>query len=324
MWRLNRWWEGYRLAVAIQLGKILRERQVDIIESPELHAEPLLHVLLHSQPPLVVRLHSGSRVVAQFEPKDVARSRLEGGFERWLLRRAAQVTSPSEALLKSTPEARDSGRCVVIPNPVDTNHFKPESHATEGESFPRILCVGRPRRLKGFHVFAQAMPRIWEAAPNTHFTFAPAPMGQSGGSPRDAYTNILGSLINDPRVEVIDPVGREHMPELYRSATVCVVPSLWEGFGYVSAEAMACGKAVVASDTGGLAEIIEDGLSGVLVEPGNADDLARAVVGLIRDSEQRARIGAAARTRVVEEFSSDRIAARITGLYQHVIQQHDA
>ena len=49
VWRLNRWWEGYRLAVAIQLRQILRERQIDVIESPELHAEPLLHSVLNSK-----------------------------------------------------------------------------------------------------------------------------------------------------------------------------------------------------------------------------------------------------------------------------------
>jgi glycogen(starch) synthase len=324
LWRLNRWWEGYRFAVASQLGKILRERKIDIIESPELHAEPLLHSLLHSRPPLVVRLHSGSRVVAEFEPDRVNGLRLGVGLERWLLRRAAHVTSPSKALLTATPEACDSKRCTVIPNPVDTDHFKPEFHSSESKSFPKVLCVGRPRFLKGFHVLAQAMPRIWEEAPDTTFTFVPAPMGQTGGSPRDAYGSQLGNLIDDPRVQVIDPVGRELMPEFYRSATVCAVPSLWEGFGYVCAEAMACGKAVVASRTGGLAEIIEDGRSGMLVEPGNAEQLAQAILDLSDDPQRRDQIGMAARQRAVEQFSSAAIASQMAALYFQVIRGQSA
>jgi glycosyltransferase involved in cell wall biosynthesis len=320
VWRLNRWWEGYRLAVAIQLRQILRERQIDIIESPELHAEPLFHSLLYSQPPLIVRLHSGSQVVAKFEPNHANGTRLNTRLERWLLGKAAHVTSPSKALLTLATEASDSKRRTVIPNPVDTDHFKPDFQTHESNSSANVLCVGRPRFLKGFHVLAQAIPRIWEENPETTFTFVPAPMGRSGGSPRDAYGSSLGNLIDDPRVQIVDAVPRERMPEFYRSATVCVVPSLWEGFGYVCVEAMACGKAVVASRTGGLEEIVEDGRSGILVEPGNAEELARAILTLIGDREHRTEIGRAARKRVVEEYSSATVAARMTNLYLQVIQ----
>ena len=320
VWRLNRWWEGYRLAVAIQLRQILRERQIDIIESPELHAEPLLHSLLHSEPPLVVRLHSGSGVVADFEPDQVNGSRLNARLERWLVGKAAQVTSPSKALLTSTLNGRASEHCNVIPNPVDTDHFKPDSHSSQSESSLNVLCVGRPRFLKGFHVLAQAIPKIWKENSETRFTFVPAPMGKTAGSPRAAYAGILGNLIDDPRIQLLDSVGRDRMPDVYRNATVCVVPSLWEGFGYVCAEAMACGIPVVASRTGGLAEIIEDEKSGLLVEPGNAAELARAILSLVRDPERRAQIGAAARNRSVAEFSSTTIAARMTNLYLQVIQ----
>src|SRR6266851_4763192 len=93
LWRLNRWWEGYRLAVAIKLKQILRERKIDLIESPELHAEPLLHSLSHSKPPLVVRLHSGSSVVMNFEPGHKDNARLKRGAESWLVSKAAHITS---------------------------------------------------------------------------------------------------------------------------------------------------------------------------------------------------------------------------------------
>jgi glycogen(starch) synthase len=321
VWRLNHWWEGYRLAVAMQLSKILRERQIDIIESPELHAEPLFHSLLHSKPPLVVRLHSGSRVVANFEPNQANGTKLNARLESWLVGKAARVTSPSKALLTATLNGRASAGCNVIPNPVDTDYFEPDATSSEAKAFPSVLCVGRPRFLKGFHVLAQAIPEVWKETPETRFTFVPAPMGKTGGAPRDAFASSLGNLLDDPRVQVIDSVQRDRMPGFYCSATVCVVPSLWEGFGYVCAEAMACGKPVVASRTGGLAEIIEDGRSGVLVEPGNAEELARAILSLIRDPERRAQIATAARKRVVEEFSSAAIAARMSDLYRQVIQQ---
>ena len=319
-WRLNRWWEGYRLAVAIQLREILRERQIDIIESPELHAEPLFHSILSSRPPLIVRLHSGSEVVANFEAHQANGSKHSARLERWLIGNAAHVTSPSKALLTATAKAKFK-RGTVIPNPVDTTHFKPVSQCDEVDSIPNVLCIGRPRFLKGIHVLADAIPTVWDDVPEATFTFVPAAMGKSGESPADAYREILGKLVDDRRIRIAEPDTRANLPHHYQRATICVVPSLWEGFGYVCVEAMACGVAVVASRTGGLAEIIDDGQSGLLVEPGNWKELAQAVLRLIRNPERRARMGAAARQQVVEQFSSATIAARMTNLYQQVIQQ---
>jgi len=320
LWRLNRWWEGYRLAVALKLRQILREQPIDIIESPELHAETLLHSIASSKPPLVVRLHSGSSLVTRVEPNH-AQAKLNGRAESWLIKKAAHVTSPSQSLRDSLNGERGSRPLTVIPNPVDTEHFKPDSQSTPANSAPNILCVGRPRFLKGIHVLGQAIPKVWQEIPEASFTFVPAPMGKGGGSPRAAYREFLGSLLEDSRIRILDPVSRAQLPEAYRSATVCVVPSLWEGFGYVAAEAMACGAAVIASRIGGLAEIIEDGKSGMLVETENADELAAGILDLVNDGERRSAIGAAARKRIVENFSSPVIAAQMANLYGQLVQE---
>jgi len=324
VWRLNRWWEGYRLAVAIQLKQILRERQIDIIESPELNAEPLLFSTLNSQPPLVVRLHSGSRVVSNVESSLSKQVKLDRRAESWLIRKAAYVTSPSRALRDSLNGERGSRPLTVIPNPVDVDHFKPNSDSIPTESAANILCVGRPRFLKGIHILGEAVPKVWKEIPEALFTFVPAPMGKSGESPRDAYREFLGSLVEDPRIRIMDPVLRPEMPEVYRSATVCVVPSLWEGFGYVAAEAMACGIPVIASRSAGLAEIVEDGRSGILFETANAVELAQAIVNLIKDRARRSEIAVAGRQRIVNEFASPMITSHMAKLYSQIaLEQTD-
>jgi len=319
VWRLNRWWEGYRLAVAIKLREIMRERQIDVLESPELHAEPLLFSTLRSHPPLVIRLHSGSRVLSNFESNLPNQVKLNRQAENWLIRKAAHVTAPSRALRDSLNGERGNRPLTVIPNPVDIDHFKPGSYVSDSGAAPTILCVGRPRLLKGIHVLARAIPQVWNEIPEAAFTFVPAPMGKSGGSPRAAYREFLGELIEDARVRITEPVSRAEMPEVYRGATLCVVPSLWEGFGYVAAEAMACGLPVIASRTSGLAEIVDDGKSGLLFETENSNELARAMIKLIRDGERRLQIGSAARQRIVEEFASSLITANMATLYEQVI-----
>jgi len=331
VWRLNRWWEGYRLAVAIKLRQILSERHVDIIESPELHAETLLYTKLSAKPPLVVRLHSGSRVVSNFESNLSKQAKLNRRAESRLIRKAAYVTSPSRALLDSLNGERGSRPLTVIPNPVDVDHFKPNSdergtsvppgNAAQDARATNILCVGRPRFLKGIHILGQAIPKVWQEIPEALFTFVPAPMGKGGESPRDAYGEFLGSLIEDSRIRILDPVLRAQMPEVYRSATMCVVPSLWEGFGYVAAEAMACGVPVIASRIAGLAEIVEDGRSGILFETANAHELAEAIVNLISDTEQRFAIASAGRKRIVDNFSRPMIAGQMADLYGQVIRK---
>lgn len=321
LWRLNRYWEGYRLAVALQLRRTLRERHVDLIECPELHAETLLHARFRSRPPLVVRLHSGSALVRNFEGDRDANVKTESRLEQQLLKRAMRITSPSAALLSSMSLNGDAARSTVIPNPVDIDHFKPTGAAKTAAEHPKVVCVGRPREIKGIQVLAQAMPLVWQTIPKTRFIFVPAPMGKGGGSPPDAYREFLGDLINDSRVEIRKPVARPAMPALYSEATLCVVPSLWEGFGYVAAEAMACAGTVIASRVGGLAEIVKGGESGILVEPNNPQQLAGAVIGLINDPERCRQIGLAARTRIVQKFSSPVVTARMGSFYEEVVAE---
>jgi len=324
VWRLNRWWEGYRLAVAIKLREIMREREIDVLESPELHAEPLLFSTLHSHPPLVVRLHSGSRVLSGFESNLPNQVKLNRRAENWLIRKATHVTAPSRALRDSLNGERGNRPLTVIPNPVDIDHFKPGLDASDSGAAPNILCVGRPRLLKGIHVLARAIPQVWNEIPEATFTFVPAPMGKSGGSPRSAYQEFLGELIEDPRVRITEPVSRAEMPDIYRDATLCVVPSLWEGFGYVAAEAMACGVPVIASRTSGLAEIVDDGESGLLFETENSNELEQAMVKLIQDDERRSQIASAARQRIVEKFAGALITSQMANLYSQIALEERA
>src|SRR4030095_15827319 len=141
----------------------------------------------------VVRLHSGSEVVGSFEPNYSNGSRHGARLERWLMGNATHVTSPSKALLSATPKANFK-RGTVIPNPVDTDYFTPVSQSLAVDSFPIVLCVGRQRFRKGMHVLARAIPTVWEKVPEATFTFVPASMGKSGGSPAPSYRQTLGGV----------------------------------------------------------------------------------------------------------------------------------
>jgi glycosyltransferase involved in cell wall biosynthesis len=111
----------------------------------------------------------------------------------------------------------------------------------------------------------------------------------------------------------------------YRSAlsaaSLLVLPSEWEAFGIVLAEAMACGTPVVATRVGGAPDVVQDGVTGRLVEYGDVDALAAAMDALLSDDAQRARMGAAGKARAFAEYAWDAVVARTEALYREVARE---
>jgi glycosyltransferase involved in cell wall biosynthesis len=113
-------------------------------------------------------------------------------------------------------------------------------------------------------------------------------------------------------------VPNADLPPYYRAAAVSVIPSLEEGFGIPAAEAMGCEVAVVASDAGGLPEVVEDGVTGLVVPRGDPAALARAIGSLLADPDRRREMGQAGRARALRLFDWDRTAEQFEQLYREV------
>ena len=111
------------------------------------------------------------------------------------------------------------------------------------------------------------------------------------------------------------------MPDLYRLSRLVVMPSLEEPFGLVATEALACGVPVIASNRGGLPEIVKDGRTGMIVDPTNTKALARAIARLLDDEKLRERMGRLGRKDVQNKHSMSLHAQRLVGLYARVCGQ---
>lgn len=111
----------------------------------------------------------------------------------------------------------------------------------------------------------------------------------------------------------------EEVFQLYGVMDAVAVPSLFEGFGLTAAEAMAAGKPVVASDVGGLTELVENGATGILVPPGDSHALALAIIDLLTDHSKRYAMGRAAYERVTENFSMDHYSQSILSVYHNFL-----
>jgi len=113
-------------------------------------------------------------------------------------------------------------------------------------------------------------------------------------------------------------VPNTDLPPYYRAAAVSVIPSLEEGFGIPAAEAMGCEVAVVASDAGGLPEVVENGVTGLVVPRGDAKALATAIGSLLADPQKRRSMGQAGRERALRLFDWDRTAEQFEAIYREL------
>jgi glycosyltransferase involved in cell wall biosynthesis len=178
---------------------------------------------------------------------------------------------------------------------------------------PRIACVGRLVPIKGHETLLRAVAVAMKAVPGLELQIA-------GDGPLEAEIRVLvGSLGLSDAVRFL---GRVSPPQpVYEQAAIVVVPSLGEGFGMVALEAMERGRAVVASDVGGLPEIVVANETGLLVPPGDAEALAAAVVELASDTSRVAAFGLAGRARALSQFTQERCTQRLVGLYRDALSR---
>ncbi|KKD08711.1 glycogen synthase [Streptomyces sp. WM6386] len=260
---------------------------------------------------------------------------LGGGYalsswaERTAIEAADAVIAVSGAMredILACYPALDPARVHVVHNGIDTALYRPD-HGTEAltrigvdPDRPFVLFVGRITRQKGVPHLLRAVRDIDPAAQVVLCAGAPdtpeidrefRELFQELSSVREGVHWIPQML---PRPDVI---------QLLTHAAVFVCPSVYEPLGIVNLEAMACGTPVVASQIGGIPEVVDDGKTGVLVP---VDDdfepaLARALDSVLGDPEGARRMGEAGRERAVGEFGWDAVARRTVRLYEEILKQ---
>lgn len=176
---------------------------------------------------------------------------------------------------------------------------------------PIIGTVGALVPHKGHRHFVAAAARVLRKVPDARFLI----VGE--GDEREA----LEAQIRHLKLEkhVILTGWRPDVLSLHKAFDIFVLSSVTEGLGTPLLDAMACGRPVVASRTGGIDEAVDDGVTGVLVEPHDEPALARAMVALLQDGPARTRMGAAGRRRVEERFSVERMIADTLDAYERVL-----
>lgn len=184
-------------------------------------------------------------------------------------------------------------------NPAD---FRPVSHDGAGS---RLLFVGRLAGVKGLPVLMEAVAIIKRAVPEVVLTLA------GDGPDRAALHDLAKRLDIEANVSFLGYQSQQQVRERMAQTDVFTMASFAEGVPVVLMEAMAAGVPVVATQIAGIPELVEDGVSGYLVPPGEAGAVADRAAQLLSDPARRARMGAAGREKVAREFDIDAEARRL-------------
>ncbi len=207
------------------------------------------------------------------------------------------------------------GKGVVIHNGIETDRFggngkrhKLRSALGAKENDIVVGNIGRLHNQKGQSVLLNAFRIVAEHHPDAHLWL----IGE--GELRDELQRLARELDIEDQVSFLG--ARTDIPELLSAMDIFVLSSLWEGQPIALLEAMVSGKPVVATNVDGIPEIIENGKSGLLVEPMNGNELASAIRRLIDDPQMMRTLALSGLERITEEFTAHRMAERIAELYR--------
>lgn len=302
----GRWFNGFHL-FGLDLARLLATEGFEAV-----------HCLnYHDAAGALAARHAGARFRLVFQCTGIPVRRyfrripLDGLLFRQAVRRSDAVAVLSHFAKEAL--ARDYGVAGhLLPSPTETAPFEIDVPAP---AEPRILFTGdadEPR--KGALLLARAFPAIAERLPGARLIYS----GKAGDAVRAGIAEVLPESLRG-RVEILG-VGRvEDLPALYAGATVCVNPAIWEALGNVLIEALAAGTPVVGARHGGIPDIVSEGRTGFLFDPGSVRGSAVNVAGLADAVVRAAELAGHPQTRAAcraqaRSFGWDALAGAYEGL----------
>lgn len=285
-----------------QVSELKRALAPDLIHLNTLGPSLLFHLQSMRGSPAPVLLTIHSPLTREAVSQDTMAGRA--------LRSAAWVNCNSRALhadlLRCVPEMAERSSFVYYG--MDPPAARPAARPRQP---PRILGFGRLVCDKGFDLLLRAHAVVARRRPDARLILA------GDGTARPALEHLAASLGLSASVEFTGMVAPQAIPALIERASLVVVPSRWdEPFGLVALEAALMARPVVATRVGGLAEVVEHGTTGILVERDDPDVLASAILNLLEDPATADRLGLTARRRAEIRFSWDECVVAYERLYE--------
>jgi glycogen(starch) synthase len=317
------WEKGQSKSLKRKLLEIFESDGLDIVEIPEYGG--MANQCASGLPfPIVINFHTPTEIVDELNnhPATNSRRKLQK-FERKALCRASAYRCPSEALRKIVCErfSIPSSKIRIIRNPLFTGPFENIEPVHKSDRID-ILFTGRLEYRKGAEVILKSIKNILSLKPDIHITFAgETELGEATGY-RMAIERVLDSE-ERKRVWFLGPISSSQLPLLYKRSDIFILPSLFENYPYSLIEAMAACLPIVASNTGGITELIQHDKNGLLFPPGNPDELVSQIKVFIDNPSTALKLAEQAGYDVRTECSPEDIAEQSVDFYKTVIDNEN-
>ena len=301
------------LRVACRLFSLLRGEEVQILHSFMFHADVLGRIIGKlARVPIIISSRRNVEIGGQTREL----------VNRWTASLADRTIAVSEQVreVEIQRSGVDPSKVVTIYNGVDLKKFRGINPA-KGKELKRqfSIDIGTPvigtvasfHKRKGYPYLIESLPLVLQRFPKAKALLI------GDGHLRQSIRRKAEDL--GLSSSVIFTGIRHDIPELLSIFDVFVLPSLWEGMPNVILEAMAANKPVVATRVGGIPEVVEDGVTGLLVPPRDPEALAEAIIALLQDRERAKAMGRAGRERVEKYFTVERMVQKTEALYEELI-----
>ena len=307
---------AWSMAVRQEIRRLLLEHnRFDIIEAPECGAEGLF-ISYSMCKRSVIRLHTPWEMIRRLDGlrEPWGDYLLLPLLERYAAHRAYAVSAPSNAIAEHLKQCWRLSEVTVVPNPLPVSSFP----LSQGHAW---IYTGRVERRKGVHHLIAAYAK---AAQYRNHVPALKLIGRAYGTDKSGtdYGRVIRTMIDDlgiqNRITWIEEARLDEVALHLQDAAVAFFPSLWENFPYTCLEAMSSGCAVIATKCGGFPEIIDHDKNGLLVNPGSDEALESVMLHLLDNPSLIRRLGQAARQRMLELVSIDRVCRDMELFYQRL------
>jgi N-acetyl-alpha-D-glucosaminyl L-malate synthase BshA len=304
----------YTLALASKQHEVVLREELDLLHVhyaiPHATTAYLAREMLKGERPV--------KVITTLHGTDITLVGQESSFyaiTKFSIERSDGVTAVSSYLRDETYRAFGCGNCDVrmVPNFVNLQEYRPGEQGCRGSVAPEghklITHVSNFREVKRVKDVVRVFARVRRAMPATLVMIGDGPERV------DAENEARDLAVTDD----VRFLGRlDSVASLLQASDLFILPSQTESFGLAALEAMACGAPVVASRAGGLPEVIDDGLNGILEPVGSVEAMGRRAVELLRDPERHAAMRASAIAKA-EQFSADKVVPMYEAYYREVL-----
>lgn len=297
-------------AQTISIAKLHRRHRFAAIHAhwiiPQGMSAALFRLLARQAPPLLITSH-GSDLFA-------LRGALLARLKRWILGKATRVSVVSDAMRSAAAELGCNDSDIAVRSMgVDLRFtFTPGEAGTERDG---LIFVSRLVEKKGLTHLIEAMAKLVAQHPELRLTII------GDGPLREPLTQLVSKLDLQDHVHFAGSLPNAELPNYLRAAQISVMPSVQEGLGLVTVEAMGCGCAVVASDLPAVRDVVIDGETGLMVQPADSAELAEKIGRLLADDTLRDTLAAAGRRHALAHFDWREVGTTYAELIAGMLQK---